>query len=226
MTEKNRLLRSFGRIKSRIKDSENLLSEFLPKFLIKLEENKTIDLKKLFNNPKEIHLEIGYGYGKSLADRAIKNPEIGFVGCEVYQNGILNLLKKIKEKNIQNIKLYDKDARLFLETLQDNSIDKIFILFPDPWPKKRHKKRRIINQDLLDTIYSKLKKDGTLFFASDIADYIDWTLEHIKENGKFKTNFKNLEETKIEPDWWIKTKYQEKAIKEGRESNFLEFKKW
>lgn len=225
MIDKNKPLRSFGRIKSRIRDSENLLGNLLPKLLIEIKDNAKIEPKKLFDKPDEIHLEIGYGYGKSIVNRAIKSPNIGFIGCEVYINGILNLLKKIKEYNIQNIKLYDKDARELLDNLKDESLDKVFILFPDPWPKKRHNKRRIINQKLLNTLHSKLKKDGILFFASDIEHYINWTLEHIEQHGKFEPTFKSLEECKIEPKWWTKTKYQEKAIREGRESLFLEFKK-
>jgi len=225
MIDKNKPLRSFGRIKSRVRDNENLLVDLLSKLRIKLNEKSKLNPKTLFKNPKEIHLEIGYGYGTSISNRASQNPDIGFIGCEVYINGILHLLRKIKENNIQNIRLYDKDARDLLNNLEDKSLDKVFILFPDPWPKKRHHKRRIINQNFLNTIHSKLKEGGTLFFTSDIEHYINWTLEHIMENGRFKASFKNLKETKIEPNWWTKTKYQEKAIKEGRESNFLEFKK-
>lgn len=223
MIEKQTFLRSFGRIKSRIKDRENLLGKLLPKFLIKIDEKTKLNPHKLFQNPKEIHLEIGFGYGTSIAQRARKNPDIGFIGCEVYLNGVLNLLKQIKEHKIQNIKLYDKDARFLLENLQDNSLDKVFVLFPDPWPKKRHNKRRIINQALLNTLSTKLKKGGILFFASDIEHYVNWTLKHIKENGKFKANFQNLEECETEPNWWVETKYQRKAIKEGRGCKFLEF---
>jgi len=223
MIDKNKPLRSFGRIRSRIRDNENLLGKLLPKFLIKLDPETKINPKNLFENSTEIHLEVGYGYGASISERAKKNPDVGFIGCEVYINGILNLLRRITEKNIENIRLYDEDARDLLENLQNESLDKVFVLFPDPWPKNKHNKRRIINQRFLETIHSKLKKNGTLFFASDIEHYVNWTLEHIEKNGKFKNAFKDLEECKNEPEWWIRTKYQSKAIKEGRESKFLEF---
>jgi len=225
MIEKNKVLRSFGRIKNRVKDTQNLLGNLLPKFLIKINPKTKLNPKTLFQNPQEIYLEIGFGYGELIIESAKQNPEIGFIGCEVYVNGILNVLRKIKEYNIQNIRLYDKDARILLDNLQDKSLDKVFVLFPDPWPKARHNKRRIINQEFLNTAHSKLKKNGILFFASDIDDYINWTLRHINDNGKFQANFDSLKDCEKEPDWWIKTKYQKKAIKEGRVSKFLEFRK-
>ena len=106
--------------------------------------------------------------------------------------------------------------------MPDHSIDKIFILFPDPWPKKKQNKRRIINSNFIDLVKLKLKNGGILFFASDILNYVEWTIDFAKD--KLQPLFNNIEDCKKEPEWWIKTRYQQKAIKEGRESYFLKFK--
>jgi tRNA (guanine-N7-)-methyltransferase len=219
----NKPLRSFGRVRNRIKDNENLLENLLPKFLIKLPQKAELDPQTLFQNAKKIYLEIGFGHGEFLIQQAINNKDIGFIGCEVYLNGILNLVRKIREYKLPNIRLYDKDARILLKNIKDNTLDKIFILFPDPWPKKKHNKRRIINQEFLNILHKKLKSGGSLFFASDIENYINWTLEHIRKNVHFNALFKDLKECERELNWQIKTKYQNKATKAGRISRFLEF---
>ncbi len=110
---------------------------------------------------------------------------------------------------------------MLLEKLPNNSLDKIFILFPDPWPKKKQNKRRIISEDFIEIVKTKLKNGGILFFASDILNYIEWTNEIV--STILKPLFDNIENCKKEPVWWIKTRYQEKAILENRESYFLEF---
>ncbi|MDD2839563.1 MAG: tRNA (guanosine(46)-N7)-methyltransferase TrmB [Rickettsiales bacterium] len=213
-------IRTFGRIKNRklgdikLKKMEN----FFPKFKIEIDNNNLINFP---NNNQKLFFEIGFGYGEHTAHQALLNKDYNIVGCETYINGVLSLLDKIEIEEIENIRIFNGDARLLLEKLPNNSIDKIFILFPDPWPKNRQNKKRIISEEFVQLIQSKLKKDGILFFASDILDYIKWTCNFTK--GKFKPLFTNLEECKKEPDWWVRTKYQQKAIKEGRESYFLEF---
>lgn len=216
-------IRTFGRIRSRGFSEAKIdkLNNVLPKYSVKINENGTVE--NFPSKCNKLFFEIGFGYGEHTAHQALLNKDVEIVACETYINGVLSLLDKIETNNIENIRIFNGDARLLLEKIPDNSIDKVFILFPDPWPKKRQNKKRIINDEFLNLLKQKLKDNGTFFFASDILDYVEWTLNFA--NGKFKKMFNNLEECKKEPEWWIKTRYQTKAIKEGRESYFLEFKK-
>lgn len=202
-------IRSFGRINGRGKVKTDALEKV--EFLI------TEDYKIDKNNVN--HLEIGFGYGESLLARAITNPAINYIGCETYVKGVLNLASNLAANNVKNVKIFNGDARILLEKFDNQSIDMIFILFPDPWPKKKQNKRRIISDDFLILLQNKLKNDGKLFFATDIDSYVEWTLEKLQNNGHFSGYC-----TSTPPNWWVKTKYQEKAIKEGRSSKFLEYK--
>lgn len=218
---RTQIIRSFGRIKSRklTNNKQNILNSLLPLYQIK-DDNKLCNIIPNENN--KIFFEIGFGYGEHTIHQAKLNPSTNIIACETYINGILSIISKIKNENINNIKIFNGDARLLLEKIPDYSLDKIFILFPDPWPKKKQNKRRIINDEFLNLLNKKLKNNGILFFASDIVNYLDWTINYCKKNN-FYPLFNNLEDCKKEPIWWIKTRYQEKAIKEGRESYFLEF---
>ncbi len=209
-------VRSFGRINSRgvLKNEKETIENILPKYSIDLDYK--IDCNKIN------HLEIGCGYGESIFERAKNNKNINYIACETYIKGILNLLNSIEKEKLENIKIFNGDARLLLENLTDKSIDMMYILFPDPWPKKKHNKRRIINEEFLELIARKLKNKGHLFFATDIESYLEWTIEKVEINGKFKKLF-DFDSCKKSPNWWVQTKYQTKAIKEGRDCNFLEW---
>ena len=217
----NTQIRSFGRIKGRKLSNNkiNTLDNILP--IYQVENNKEY-LSQLISIEDNIFFYICFGYGEHTAHQAKLNTKTKIIACETYINGILSLISKIKEEKLENIKLYNGDARLLLENMPDHSIDKIFILFPDPWPKKKQNKRRIINSNFIDLVKLKLKNDGILFFASDILNYVEWTIDFTK--NKLQPLFNNIEDCKKEPEWWIKTRYQQKAIKEGRDSYFLEFK--
>ena len=211
-------IRSFGRIKSRklTENKINVLDNILPLYQLKEEE-----INNIFNTKNITFFEIGFGYGEHTVHQAKLNPQANIIACETYINGVLSIISKIEKEKINNIKIFNGDARLLLEKIPDHSIDKIFILFPDPWPKKKQNKRRIINGEFIDLVRKKLKIGGILFFASDIINYVEWTFNYT--SGKLQPLFNSLEDCKKEPKWWIKTRYQEKAIKEGRESYFLEF---
>lgn len=220
--ENNRKIRSFGRIKSRkLKDSKvEKLEVIFPKYKIEIKDDD--EILNLPEKYEKLYFEIGFGYGEHTAHQATLNKGYGIVACETYINGVLSLIDKIEENKIENIRIYNSDARILLEKMPDHSIDKMFILFPDPWPKKKQNKRRIINDEFLELLRKKLKIGGTLFFASDILNYVEWTFDFAKD--KFEPLFKEINECKKEPDWWIRTRYQQKAINEGRESYFLEFR--
>ena len=218
----NKENRSFGRIRGRNinQNKLNFLNNILPKYQIIIENNQ---LKNYPKNDQTTFFEIGFGYGEHTIHKAILYPNVNFIACETYINGIISILDKIEKNNLKNVFIYNQDARILLEQIQDNSIDKFFILFPDPWPKKKQNKRRIINDNFINLLVKKLKKNGKLLFSSDIIDYIEWTINIIHNKLKFNFDINNLENCKTEPKDWITTRYQNKAIKEGRECYFLEF---
>ena len=222
-------IRSFGRVNGRgvLKNYAEYIENVLPQFCFNLEQNKILDINRdLFNsNDKQIYFEIGTGYGESIAERAKNTPNINFIACETYTKGVINLIEYIKKYDLKNIKIFNGDARLLLENMQDSSIDKLFLLFPDPWQKTKQYKRRIINEDFLTLIHKKIKSNGTFFFASDIDDYIKWTLDRIEFSKLFKKHFDSINDCLNEPDWWVETKYQQKALKEGRVCRFCKFGK-
>lgn len=229
----------FGRRQGRKirKAKSTLLDAFLPQ--VKL------DTKKEFNNIfsknfDKIYLEIGFGNGEHLAGQALKNSNIGFIGAEVFKNGVANLLSiitgikegsdlpeeiNLTKDRVDNIRVFDDDMRLLFKYIPESSIDKIFVLFPDPWPKKRHADRRFINQSNLAEISRILKKGGVLRVATDHKVYKSWTLRQLNENKNFKWTAKTSNDWRKEPADWVETKYQRKAIREGRKPVFLDFEK-
>lgn len=231
----------FGRRKGRTirKAKSTLLEAFLP--TIKITPETNFNKQTLFARPVEkVFLEIGFGNGEHLAGQALNNPETGFIGAEVFQNGVANLLTLItgiKEgDNLpekitllpgrnDNIRVWDDDVRLLFSKIPDNFVDKVFVLFPDPWPKKRHASRRLINPDNLKEIARILKKDGILRVATDHKVYKGWTLRQMAADKNFVWTAKCGNDWKHEPSDWVQTKYQRKAIREGRRPVFLDYKR-
>jgi tRNA (guanine-N7-)-methyltransferase len=154
-----------------------------------------------------------------LAHQAELFPDINFIGAEPFHNGVAKLLALIEEKAIGNIRIHDDDVRYLLERLPPACLTRIYVLYPDPWPKKRHHERRIVSADTLKQFHALLKPDGIFLFASDIDDYIEWTLRECSEHGGFE-----LVSNSSEPlENWIQTRYEAKAKREGRESRYLTF---
>lgn len=221
------------------KAKSTLLEAFLPK--LSISNNQKLSKDSLFSYPvKQICLEIGFGNGEHLAGQALRNPENGYIGAEVFKNGVANLLSiitGIKEgdnlpEKIEllpeykdNIRIFSDDIRLLFKQIPDNFLDKIFVLFPDPWPKKRHADRRFINQENLKEISRILKKGGILRVATDHKIYKGWTLRQLHENPNFRWTARCGNDWKHEPRDWVQTKYQRKAIREGRRAVFLDFER-
>jgi tRNA (guanine-N7-)-methyltransferase len=148
-------------------------------------------------------------------------PEVNFIGAEPFRNGVAKLLALIEEKALRNIRIHDDDVRYLLEKLPPASLARIFVLYPDPWPKKRHNDRRIVNADTLKQFHALLKLDGVFLFSSDIDDYVEWTLREAREHGGFE-----LVSNSTEPfENWLQTRYEAKAKREGRETAYLTFAK-
>ena len=205
---------------------QRLMDELLPRLTIPCETGARLDPAALFDRPMaDIWLEIGFGGGEHLAAQAHANPDIGFLGAEPYINGVAKVLSTIERDGLLNIRLYDDDARDLLECLPDESLGTVFVLFPDPWPKLRHNKRRIVDAANLTQIHRVLRPAARLRFASDISDYVRWTLRLVRANGGFEWMATCADDWRTRPDDWPATRYEAKAIREGRTPVFLEFKR-
>jgi len=218
----------FGRRKAKaLKHSQIVLFEsLLPRLRLDLSEPAPENLDQLFEiDVEKIILEIGFGGGEHLVQRCVEQSDSGFIGCEPFINGMGMALTEIDSRNISNIRLFDEDATRLLDWLPSNSIDIIYLLYPDPWPKKRHWKRRFVNSDNLLRFARILKSGGEFRFASDIAHYVDWTVDLVDRNLDFHRSAEKISDC-IEP-WqgWKSTRYEKKAIREGRSSTYLTFRK-
>lgn len=189
-------------------------------------ERTPIDLLALFSNERPVWLEIGFGGGEHLLHMAQTYPDINFIGCEAFINGVAKLVPLIAEHDIKNTRIHMGDARDMLEVLPEASISKAFLLYPDPWPKKRHHSRRFVNTENMNAISKALKPGAELRIATDIDDY----LRHIFEIMMNRDDFEWLAESP--QDWrtpwadWTRTRYEAKAIREDRTPHYLTFRKF
>lgn len=201
-----------------------LLEEKLPALRIALDTLSQCGLAALFaGHMREFWLEIGFGGGEHLACLAERHRDIGMLGAEPFVNGVARLLSAIEEHSLCNIRIHDDDARFLLEAMPDASLAQVFILFPDPWPKARHHKRRFISPEALCTLQRVIKPGGELHFASDMPDYVLWTLDHIRAHGGFMLNSRARDHHR--PPDWPGTRYEAKAARAGRRCAYLSFQR-
>lgn len=161
----------------------------------------------------KISLELGFGNGEHLLKKASIHPDEIFIGCEPYMNGVAQLLKQMQPRDICNIYIYTGDAREILEQMPNHSLSNIYILFPDPWPKTKHLKRRIINNDSLSLLSAKLRQDGRLLCATDHLGYAEWIFKHLYHHPDFvlQSDAQELKDCTEQPHDWCETKYERKA---------------
>ena len=203
---------------------KELIEHFLPRLRIAIPETGGIDPRSLFVPPREsVWLEIGFGGGEHLAWQAAHHLEIGFIGCEPFLNGLATLLSAIDEQGLTNVRLHPDDARLLLARLAPASIGRCFILFPDPWPKSRHKKRRIVSTETLDWLAQVLVDDAELRLASDDPGYVQHMLAITGAHPAFRPARIADGETATRPSDWPPTRYEEKALAKGAACRFLIF---
>jgi tRNA (guanine-N7-)-methyltransferase len=196
---------------------QGLLEARLPE--LKLDITAPQPLSALFGpDISDVWLEIGFGGGEHLAWQAETHPEIGIIGCEPFLTGVAKLLYSAEEAGLRNLRLYDDDARHILQWLPEASVARAFILFPDPWPKKRHRKRRFLNEAGLGLLARIMRPGAELRFATDIADYARMVSAAVKAQGDFSPEPGLLAER---PADWPLTRYAEKAIAAGRECRFF-----
>jgi tRNA (guanine-N7-)-methyltransferase len=205
---------------------DSLLTEF-KKYSLKnvtWEENpqrNKIKLSEIFDK-KPVWLEIGFGGGEHLIHQAKLNPEIGFIGCDPYKNGVAKLMVKLTADPCENIKLYDGDVRNIFDVLAKNSISKVFLLYPDPWPKKRHHRRRFVTQEFLVPLYESMKPGSILRIATDIDDYVRQALQEVPKAG-FQWLAKDASDWRIPWQDWVSTRYELKALNQERTPHYLTF---
>lgn len=201
------------------KGQDALFREVLPGLEIKLGEGP-LDPGALFPTARRIVLEIGYGGGEHLSRQARQNPDAGFIGCEVFSGGIAKLVQQIDEQGLDNVRLFTDDALKLLVKLPDASVDEAFLLYPDPWPKTRHHKRRFVSPTTLAELARVLKPGGRFNFATDIEDYANWTLAHVLRSDDFAFAPAAPGSWHAPYPGWEPTRYEEKARAEGRHRSF------
>ena len=200
------------------------LETLLPAFLVDLTTPAPERLDTLFPVPVErLRLEIGFGGGEHLIHRAIETPATGFIGVEPFVNSMQKLLAHVEEAGVRNIRVYNDDATQLLDWLPDGCIDQIDLLYPDPWPKTRHWKRRFVSAVNLDRFHRVLKPGALFCFASDIDTYVNWTLQHCHAHGGFEWTANNAADWLTPYAGWPGTRYEAKARREGRSSAYLTF---
>ena len=218
----------FGRRKGkplRERQAEGLAS-LLPVLKLDLAAPAPARLPDLFPVPvDEVRLEIGFGGGEHLIHRAVECPRTGFIGVEPFVNSMAKLLGRVDELGLKNIRLYDDDATQVLDWLPEGSVDRIYLLYPDPWPKRKHWKRRFVSQVNLERFHRVLKPGGLFLFASDIDTYVNWTLWHCRDHGGFDWFAGQASDWLTPFAGWPGTRYEAKARREGRSSAYLTFRK-
>jgi len=176
----------------------------------------------LFASDKTAYwLEIGFGGGEHLINNASLHPDIGHLGCEPFINGMAKLVLLIEKDGIDAIRLHNDDAVQLLDQLPDASLDRIYLLYPDPWPKRRHNKRRFVSDENLSRMARVLKPSGEFRFASDIDHYVGWTLARILRSPDFVWTAEQPDDWRLPWENWPSTRYEAKAIREGRKSSYL-----
>ena len=239
MLDKNEL-RFFGRRKGKtIKSSkQQLIDELLPRLKPSFEGKSKgqVACQELFSfQPQECWLEIGFGGGEHVAELAMKYQNVGFFAAEPFINGVASLLAHLNgshegktmhtgldEARSDNVRIWDDDVREVFPYFQDGAFKKVFLLYPDPWPKARHAERRFTNQINQRHLYRLMSEDALFYVATDVKEYAEWTLEQVEMLGLFE---QVNEDTSIPPEDWVATRYEKKGILAGRKPIYLVFQK-
>jgi len=202
------------------------IERWLPRLLVDLSASPPPDIASLFEARVEaVRLEIGFGGGERLLNESGRHSGCGFIGVEPFVNGMAKLLAALDDEPKPNLRLYNDDATRLLDWLPPASISGIDLFYPDPWPKKRHWKRRFVNAANLDRFARVLKPGGTFRFASDIDTYVDWTLLACRAHEAFEWVASSADDWRIPYEGWPGTRYEAKAIREGRTPAYLTFRR-
>jgi tRNA (guanine-N7-)-methyltransferase len=202
------------------------LGSLLPSVGFTVEPDTPLDPRSLFApRPEALWLEIGFGGGEHLAAQAAAHPAIGFLGVEPFVNGVAKLLRAVEASSLRNVRVLKDDARVLLEALPDGCLERAFILFPDPWPKLRHHKRRIVNPGTLADLARVVRSGGELRLATDDRDYAQWMLAAALGEERFRWTAERASDWRDPPPGWFPTRYEAKARAAGRPPMFLNFRR-
>jgi tRNA (guanine-N7-)-methyltransferase len=217
--------RRHGRALSRTRRSA--LAELLPKRRLSLPvDGGQLDPRLSFPvTVSEVWLEIGFGAGEHLVGRALSRPDVGCIGCEPYIPGVAALLTRVNELGLKGVRVFPDDARLLLGRLRRDSIDRVFLLFSDPWPKRRHHRRRFVRADTVAELGRVLRPGGELLFATDDMDYARWTLALMTDSDAFEWRARRPDDWRAPPAGWVQTRYQTKALARGARCVYLRFRR-
>ena len=182
-----------------------------------------IDLADYFGQ-RELWLEIGFGGGEHLVHMAATYPDVGILGCEPFVNGVAMLLGKIRRAGVTNLGVYPSDVRNVFDVVPDGTFTKVFLNYPDPWPKKRHHRRRFVTQEHLVPLFASMAPGSELRVATDIEDYVRQTLEEVPKAG-FEWLAEGPDDWRIPWGDWFSTRYEQKALREGRTPHYLTFRR-
>ena len=193
----------------------SLVEELLPK--LEVPETGPLDAILLFGNDRAIEFEIGFGSGEHLAGQAQARAEHGFIGCEPFINGVVGALTHIRDRDLTNVRIHMGDALEILERLPDASLSRVYLLHPDPWPKARHAKRRMINHGPMDLIARKLKPGCEFRLGTDDPTYCRWSMMVMDQRRDFEWQAGCAQDFLTRPDDWPETRYERKARRKGHE---------
>jgi tRNA (guanine-N7-)-methyltransferase len=226
-SDAKRHIRSFGRRKTKglRATRAGAMEDVLPHVQIEFPKGEgIIDPHSFFDTKvKEVWLEIGFGNGEHILHQALNNPDIGLIGCEPFMNGVAALCVGIGEKKVNNIRIWPEDARLLMERLKPKSLDRLFLLHPDPWPKNRHHKRRFVQTETLDQIAGLLKPNAEFRMATDHPELATWLLEKTYFHPAFAWSATSSADWRTPPADWPETRYGQKGVKQGRPPVYFSF---
>lgn len=219
----------YGRRRGRrLRPGQRRLEEtLLPELAVALPpEGALLDPARLFpDRVADLWLEVGFGGGEHLAAQAAAHPDVGLLGCEVFENGVVKLLAEAERRKLRNVRILVDDARLLIRALPDRSLGRVFVLFPDPWPKVRHHKRRFVSTETLTELARVMKNGAELRLATDDVDYLRWMLERAPMHPDFAWLARRPGDWRERPDDWPPTRYEQKAIAAGRAPTFLRLRR-
>jgi tRNA (guanine-N7-)-methyltransferase len=218
----------FGRRQGRPlrRHQAELLATLLPRLAVDLTSAPPRDLGALFApSANEVRLEIGFGGGEHLLAQAAVNADAGFIGCDAFVNGMAKALAGIEAQHVANIRLHFGDAADLLRWLPDGSIACVDLLYPDPWPKRRHWKRRFVQEESIAALARILRPGGAVRFATDIADYAAWTLFRLLRSPHFVWCAERADDWRLPWAGYVGTRYEAKALREGRRPCYLVFRR-